>query len=202
MGGNTIKLIRERSGAKISIGEPIGVGHGAEQVVSLTGSLQALEYVLAEINKQVQMLSSEPWFLSWASSTCAAPQPQLPGGGYQPSIRGASTTTGLDVMMRVAQSLPPYVMEDIRGFAVSCVVPNKLVGGLIGRGGSGTKEVQMQTGTKIAIREIHGDPDHRSLNITGPLSNTCAAYMLMMKRYLDAEYDVNRSADGAHVTEF
>merc|ERR1711870_214101 len=82
---------------------------------------------------------------------------------------------------------PPYVMEDSRGFALSCVVPNKLVGGLIGRGGAGTKEVQNLTGTKIGIREIPDDPDNRSLNIAGPLANTCAAYMLMMKRYLDAE---------------
>eukprot|EP00811_Abedinium_folium_P011462 NODE_20613_length_790_cov_3.907994.p1 GENE.NODE_20613_length_790_cov_3.907994~~NODE_20613_length_790_cov_3.907994.p1 ORF type:complete len:95 (-),score=24.42 NODE_20613_length_790_cov_3.907994:271-555(-) len=90
-------------------------------------------------------------------------------------------------MMRVAQDMPPYVMEDSRGFALSCVVPNKLVGGLIGRGGSGTKEVQKLTGTKIGIREIPGDAANRSLNIAGPLSNTCSAYMLMMKRYLDAE---------------
>ncbi|CAL1132087.1 unnamed protein product [Cladocopium goreaui] len=62
-----------------------------------------------------------------------------------------------------------------------------LVGGLIGRGGAGTKEVQMLTGTKIGIREIPDDPDNRSLNIAGPLANTCAAYMLMMKRYLDSE---------------
>merc|ERR1719401_1448488 len=94
---------------------------------------------------------------------------------------------GVDLMMSVAQQLPGYVMEDSRGFALSCVVPNSLVGGLIGRGGSGTKEVQTMTGTKIGIREIPGDPENRSLNIAGPLPNTCTAYMLMMKRYLDGE---------------
>ncbi|CAE7814162.1 unnamed protein product [Symbiodinium sp. KB8] len=71
---------------------------------------------------------------------------------------------------KVAQSMPPYVMEDSRGFALSCVVPNRLVGGLIGRGGSGTKEVQMLTGTKIGIREIPDDPDNRSLNIATRLT--------------------------------
>merc|ERR1719230_1002660 len=91
------------------------------------------------------------------------------------------------MMMRTAHSLPPYVMEDSRGFALSCVVPNRLVGGIIGRGGSGTKEVQSMTGTKIGIREIPGDPENRSLNIAGPLASTCSAYMLMMKRYLDSE---------------
>merc|ERR1719316_55895 len=100
---------------------------------------------------------------------------------------------GVDLMLRVAQSLPAYVMEDSRGFALSCVVPNRLVGGLIGRGGQGTKEVQTQTGTKIGIRDIPGDTENRSMNITGPLPNTCAAYMLMMKRYLDAESSAQSS---------
>ena len=89
--------------------------------------------------------------------------------------------------MQVAEGLPAYVTEDPRGFALSCVVPNRLVGGIIGRGGSGTKEVQQLTGIKIGIREIPEDPDNRSMNIAGPLPNACAAYMLMMKRYLDSE---------------
>merc|ERR1719272_387223 len=83
--------------------------------------------------------------------------------------------------------MPGYVMEDTRGFAMSCVVPNRLVGGLIGRQGANTKEVQSSTGTKIGIREIPGDPENRTLNIAGPLAATCAAYMMMMKRYLDVE---------------
>merc|ERR1719323_2223916 len=87
-------------------------------------------------------------------------------------------------MFRIAQGLPGYVVEDARGFAMSCVVPNRLVGGL------GTKEVQQLTGTKIGIREIPGDAENRSMNIAGPLAGTCAAYMLMMRRYLDAEAQV------------
>lgn len=97
----------------------------------------------------------------------------------------------MGLMMQVARGLPPYVMQDERGFALSCVVPNRLVGGIIGRGGAGTKEVQSLTGTKIGIREITGDPDNRSMNIAGPLTNTCAAYMLMMKRYLDSEQQLD-----------
>lgn len=100
---------------------------------------------------------------------------------------GKNGMSGLKLMVDVAHSLPNYVMEDPRGFALNCIVPNNLVGGIIGRGGSGTKEVQSQTNTKISIREIPGDPENRTLNIVGPLSNSCAAYMLMMKRYLDIE---------------
>jgi len=192
-GGSTIKQIRESSGARVSITEPIGSGPAAEQIVSISGTAEALEYVLVEVNRQIQMLNAEAWFTTWASATNVVPAGGGISGGY-----GATTmplqfggpsyaSPGINTMIQVAQGLPPYVMEDSRGFALSCVVPNRLVGGLIGRGGAGTKEVQMLTGTKIGIREIPDDPDNRSLNIAGPLANTCAAYMLMMKRYLDAE---------------
>lgn len=183
-GGAIVKL-RESSGAKISISDPFGSGPGAEQTVAVTGTAQALESALKEVNNQIQLLNSESWYQTWLTSTNTGYGSSYAGGQGAPMpYRGG---TGVDIMMRTAHSLPPYVMEDSRGFALSCVVPNKLVGGLIGRGGAGTKEVQVQTGTKIGIREIPGDAENRSMNITGPLANTCAAYMMMMKRYLDAE---------------
>jgi len=218
-GGAAIKQLTELSNAKISIGEPNGSGPSAEQTVSITGTQQGLEYVMGEVNRQVQALNKEPWFKVWAESTGAvsasggggawtggpshsAPPAQLApyrggerhgggygggghnGGGSGGGFRGGN---GIDQLMEIASTLPQYVTEDTRGFALSCVVPNSLVGGLIGRGGSGTKEIQGMTNTKIGIREIPGDPENRAMNIAGPLASTCAAYMLMMKRYLDAE---------------
>jgi len=186
--GKNIKEIQKSCGARISINEPAGTGPGADQLVLVAGPAAALEYVLTEVNKQVQMVGKEPWFQTWASANGtvqagAGGAGQLGWGGAPPAMY----SPGIDLMVRVAQGMPPYVMEDSRGFAMSCVVPNRFVGGLIGRSGSGTKEVQNATGTQISIRERPDDPDNRTLNITGPLSNTCAAYMLMMKRYLDAE---------------
>lgn len=187
-GGESIKQLRETSGAKISFSEASGPGPGAEQTVSLIGTAEALEAALKEVNTQIQLLNGESWFTTWASTSATGGDgsaywnmpPAMPyGGGRQPQ--------GVDIMMKVAYNLPPYVMEDSRGFALSCVVPDRLVGGLIGRGGQGTKQVQIETGTKISIREIPGDKENRSMNIAGPLANTCAAYMMMMKRYLDAE---------------
>merc|ERR1712232_1106766 len=115
----------------------------------------------------------------------------MPVMAGMPGVPGVST--GVTCMMSVVQTMPPYVLEEERGFMISCVVPNKLVGGIIGRGGCGTKEVETFTNTKIKIRDIPGDSDSRSLNIQGPLANTCGAYMLMMKRYLDAEARVLQS---------
>lgn len=188
-GGTNIKHVRETSGAKISIKDPLGSSPSAEQVVVVSGTEQALEYVMAEVNKQVQALAEESWFAGWSSTNTYGGFSGGYGssGGYGYSGSSGMAKHGVELMMQVANGMPPYVMEDSRGFALSCVVPNRLVGGIIGRGGSGTKDVQNKTGTKIGIREIPGDSENRSLNIAGPLANTCAAYMMMMKRYLDSE---------------
>lgn len=192
-GGASIKQLRESSGAKVTISEVAGTGPSAEQTVSVSGAPEAMETVLFEVNRQIQQVSGETWFQTWAATSGTSyggystansmvlpPMAQMSSGGY-------NNSQGIDVMMRVASNLPPYVMEDARGFALSCVVPNRLVGGLIGRGGNGTKEVQMYTNTKISIRDIPGDSENRAMHIAGQLANTCAAYMMMMKRYLDAE---------------
>jgi len=192
-GGAAINKLRETCGAAISVGEPVGTGAGAEQTVTIVGTAEALQTALKEVNTQIQLLNTETWFQTWGSASGVS------SGGYNPMQGGSMSgqmmpcgggnmnAPGVDIMMRTAQTLPAYVMEDSRGFALSCIVPVRLVGGLIGKGGNGTKEIQMHTGTKIGIRDIPGDTENRSMNIAGPLASTCAAYMMMMKRYLDAE---------------
>jgi len=194
-GGTNIKRLRETSNAKISISEPTGQGPGAEQVVSLGGTQESLEMIMEEINKQVQVLQEESWFDGWANTRIAGPG-AISGSKGPAGYPTSRLTQGVELLSRISEGLPSYVTEDSRGFALSCVVPNRLVGGIIGRGGAGTKEVQQLTGTKIGIRDIPGDQENRSLNIAGPLPNACAAYMLMMKRYLDSE----AQAPGAHTS--
>merc|ERR1711974_11074 len=101
--------------------------------------------------------------------------------------RSVAKKAGVQLIERVMDGLPPYVMEESRGFAMTCVVPKRLIGPLMGRGGSGIQEVQEVTKTRILFKEIPGDPDNRSMSIAGPLLNACSSYMMMMKRYLDAE---------------
>jgi len=192
-GGERIKAIRERSGAKINISDATYAGPDADQTITIGGTAEALMAAMADINSHVQALSKESWFAAWASNPGTMSSQSYGGSGQHGNNYGSmgynyySANPGINEMINIAQSLPPYVMEDARGFALSCVVPSRLVGGLIGRGGAGTKEVQSMTKTKISIREIPDDPNNNSLNINGPLSNLCCAYMLMMKRYLDAE---------------
>jgi len=180
-GGSKVNEIRERTDATISIHDPCADGPEADQLVGVAGSAEALVLVLLEVSGQVQALSAEPWFPAWLSANAAL------GGSRAFSTGGPLRSSSVDALIRVAYSLPPYVMEDARGFALNCVVPQRLVGGLIGRSGSGIKEVQAMTGTRIGIRDIGDDPDNCSMNIAGPLASACAAYMLMMRRYLDAE---------------
>mmetsp|Transcript_9300 Transcript_9300/g.26128 ORF Transcript_9300/g.26128 Transcript_9300/m.26128 type:complete len:340 (-) Transcript_9300:85-1104(-) len=185
-GGFTIRQISEMSGATISISDAVGSWPGVDQLVAIVGPALGLQYVISQVVEQIEKLNQEPWFSAWASATGPAPPGAASGPGLD--LREAFTAyPGVDVMMQVARGLPPHVLEDSRGYALSCVVPCYLVGALMGRKGAGKKEVQRLTSTEIAIRDIPDDQDNLSLNITGPLPNACTAYMLMMKRYLDAE---------------
>jgi len=188
--GANIKKLRDESGAKILVGDS-GYGQPSlEQIVTVSGSKEALVAVMKDANMHVQNLNSEGWFSNWGSTTGTSAALPVSTLGFS-----GSTSPGMDMMMRVAQSMPPYVMEDSRGFALNCIVPDHIVGGLIGKGGAGTKEVQAMTKAKINIREVPGDKMNRSLTIEGPLPNVCAAYMLMMKRYLDAEPPTDTKGD-------
>jgi len=208
-GGAIIKQLRESSGVKrlvINDGEPSSMGPASDQMVSITGSLKACQAVIKEVSKQVQALSGEGWFGAWVASTPAASSGWEASGsdwndwnsswdwnsgwndGWGHSSGGPSSGySGLNTLVQAAWDTPPKVLEDSRGFAMSCIVPKNLTGGLIGRGGQNVQKVKERTNADISIRPIPDDPDHNSLNIVGPLPNACAAYMLMMKLYLDAE---------------
>lgn len=194
-GGNTIKQLVETTGAYIKVRDnPIGNGPEATQKVDVRGPAKGIEQVLQTVNRFVFALREESWFNSWASGAAMANTRKAEtNGSATTASRGPpspAAEAGMELVGRVMEGLPSYVLEESRGFAMTCVVPNRLVGLVIGRGGAGLHEVQSITKTRIAMREIPGDADNRSMNIAGPLLNTCSAYMLMMKRYLDAEKEV------------
>jgi len=191
-----IKQLIDTTGCHVKVcNARIRLGPDATQKIDIRGTTEGLEQVLMEVNNQMQALKNQPWFESWASTPMAI-APNLAGGGNlgtQLSGMGQSrgvAAVGMEMVGQVMDALPDYVLEESRGFAMTCVVPHRLVGPLMGRGGSAINAVQNKTKTRIMMREILGDADNFSMTIAGPWLSTCVAYMLMMKRYLDAERDV------------
>merc|ERR1712061_966676 len=64
-----VQKLRQATNTKISLTDALGRGPGAEQMVLIAGTQQAVEMVIAEVSHQVQMVSKEEWFIDWASVT-------------------------------------------------------------------------------------------------------------------------------------
>merc|ERR1719444_454298 len=110
--------------------------------------------------------------------------------GVGNGMSGANGTMGdssMEILQSALQMIPPQVSEDPRGFSLRCAVPNRLVQGLLGKGGVVAKEVRDMTGARIDIPNNPNDPDSRAMSITGPLFSTVAAYIYMMRQYLEIE---------------
>lgn len=104
--------------------------------------------------------------------------------------KGEHKYAGPEMVIQAVKDLPPFISQDPRGFLLRCALPGVLASRLLGKDGSGTKEVQDLTGTRITIPGS-SDEVTRMMNIEGPLLGACAAYMLMMKRYVEAEQEIN-----------
>lgn len=102
--------------------------------------------------------------------------------------------SGADVLLQVLKMIPPQVSQEPRGFSLSCSVPDRLAGGLIGRSGSVVKEIREATGAKIDIPPNPAHPDFRRMNVAGPLFGCVAAYISMMKQYVEVETTQAQSA--------
>merc|ERR1711924_424190 len=137
--GASIKQLRESSGATLKLENPWGKGPGADQVMITTGSAAALEQVYNEVNKQIQLVNTESWYHTWASTSGTGKgDSDSWGDSYQGRSWGNDyyEQHGLNMLWDTANSLPPYALEDERGFRVSCIIPSRICGGLIGVGGS------------------------------------------------------------------
>lgn len=95
--------------------------------------------------------------------------------------------SGMDVLTHVLQLVPQRVADDPRGFSLRCAVPGRLLDGTLGGDRSGAQDVESATGVRIDIAKKLLEGDHHAMSITGPLFGTVAAYIRMMKRYLETE---------------
>mmetsp|Transcript_22543 Transcript_22543/g.49832 ORF Transcript_22543/g.49832 Transcript_22543/m.49832 type:complete len:164 (+) Transcript_22543:3-494(+) len=99
----------------------------------------------------------------------------------------SSNPSGVDILTQALMLIPPQVAQDPRGFALRCAVPDRLVGGLLGPRGMVAKEVCEWTGSRVDVPQVPSDSGVRPLSITGPLFSNVAAYIYMMKQYIDVE---------------
>merc|ERR1719253_506922 len=113
------------------------------------------------------------------------------GGMAMGNAMGSSSSglgeSSFGTLQAALKLIPPQVSEDPRGFSLRCAVPNRLVNGLLGKGGRVAQDVKDLTGARIDIPSNPSDPDNRAMSITGPLYSTVAAYIYMMKQYLEIE---------------
>mmetsp|Transcript_37030 Transcript_37030/g.78724 ORF Transcript_37030/g.78724 Transcript_37030/m.78724 type:complete len:128 (-) Transcript_37030:54-437(-) len=108
-------------------------------------------------------------------------------GDMMGSMNGMGMMPGAELVMQAVQELPAKALKDPRGFLLRCAVPSQLAGAIEGEGGSTRKEVEDFTGAKISLTGRSGQGSTRVMNIEGPLLKVCAAYILMMVRYIEAE---------------
>merc|ERR1719331_2778364 len=117
------------------------------------------------------------------------------GNGMR-GTNGSLGETSFEILQSALRMIPQNVSEDPRGFSLRCAVPNRMVDGLLGKGGGVAKEVKDLTGARIDIPNNPNDPDNRAMSITGPLFSTVAAYIHMMKQYLEIEASGARQEAG------
>merc|ERR1719401_2623911 len=108
------------------------------------------------------------------------------GGGWSDGDYGMGGKDkymlGKEMVMHVMDDMPSWMTQDPRGFILRSAVPGQMAGILQRK----AVQVMGSTGTKIGF---HGDAAAaaRMMSVEGPLFNVCAAYMLMMRRYLEVE---------------
>ncbi|KAI7870640.1 hypothetical protein BDF14DRAFT_1879231 [Spinellus fusiger] len=90
--------------------------------------------------------------------------PIVGNNGYAHGSRG--TEYGMSTMVTASQTQ-------------QILIPNEMVGCIIGKGGSKINEIRQMSGSHIKIADPHGDNSERLVTITGsPESNQVALYML------------------------
>jgi hypothetical protein len=120
------------------------------------------------------------------------------GNGMR-GTNGSLGETSFEILQSALRMIPQNVSEDPRGFSLRCAVPNRMVDGLLGKGGGVAMDVKDLTGARIDIPNNPNDPDNRAMSITGPLFSTVAAYIYMMKQYLEIEASgVRQEAGGGN----
>jgi len=112
----------------------------------------------------------------------------VPGMG----MGAAGGANGMEILQQVLQMIPDRVAQDMRGFSLRCAIHDSHANALQGTGGVHKMEVEQITGTSVQVSTQASNSGHRALSVTGPLFGAVAAYIRLMKRYMDVEASTRR----------
>jgi len=106
-------------------------------------------------------------------------------------------TQGADAMLSALNMLPPALLDPAdQSAAINLACPAECVSALIGKGGTGTREISQLTGTKIMVREIEGNTAEKCVMITGNVVGVTVAYLRVAARIASAVEQVQMRAIG------
>jgi len=110
------------------------------------------------------------------------------GGGdsYSVSQSGAgvaATQENIDMLSSAVSAMPPALANSTdRSQVLQFSVQENFVSALIGKAGSGTKQIAINTDTKIMLREVDGSQDEKQCVIKGNAINVASAYLQVASR--------------------
>lgn len=139
--------------------------------------------------------SSGGWSDGWTKNDEAVKFPPL-DDGYRPSMgtqaHWSDVADPLDMVSHAVQSLPPSLLNPAdRTQKVTFACPAACVSAIIGKGGSGVKEISGATQTKIMIREIDDNATEKAVTVLGSTLGVVAAYLHIVGRIAAVEEMMN-----------
>ncbi|ORX93447.1 hypothetical protein K493DRAFT_330154 [Basidiobolus meristosporus CBS 931.73] len=175
--GSKIKEIQEASGAKLNASEEM-LPHSTERILTINGVADAIHIAIYHVCQILQDHMDR-------SSDCIAYKPQLRmaymGGPVPHQFYGAQPGYPLLGMpsMRHDRSVPAPQTTSHETQSQQIIIPNDMVGCIIGKGGSKINEIRQMSGSHIKIGEPQNDSNERLVTITGPPEcNQMALYLL------------------------
>ena len=90
-----------------------------------------------------------------------------------PGSGAAATQSNIDMLSQAVSALPPTLSTD-RSQQIQFNCAAGYVSALIGKAGQGTKQIAIQTDTKIMIREIDTNPNEKAVVIKGNAINVAS----------------------------
>jgi len=191
-GGNVIKNIQEESGARCNVSSD-RLPMCTERTIVITGvsdSIHIAVYKFGQIlldgnGQNAGVVLYKPQ----AQNTPVTPQPHynpMMASG-QMGAMGMNGTgfyyghPGMGGFPPMPPTAPPAAMGSAIGPTQSqqIVIPNDMVGCIIGKGGSKINEIRQVSGSHIKIAEPNGTKNERLVTVTGtPECNQIALYML------------------------